>query len=105
MKACASFSAPRVEGKRTRSAVSASWASNPSLTASSTEAASCSIGGILPCFSQSGGEQSTAIFVLRLAVEALARPDLDDLAFLHHRDPVAEIARRRDIVRNEQGAE
>ena len=38
----------------------------------------------------------------RVVVEVVGRRDLDDLAEVHHRDPVADVAHDREVVRDEE---
>ena len=52
-----------------------------------------------------GGQQLLRVGVLRVAEDRLARPDLDDLAEIHHRDPVADALDHRHVVRDEQVGE
>ena len=45
-------------------------------------------------------EQRLRVWVLRILVDRLRRPDLDDSAEVEDRDPVAEELRRRKVVRD-----
>ena len=48
-----------------------------------------------------GGEQRPRIGVLRVRVEGLALGDLDDLAEIHHRHPLADVSNHRQVVGDE----
>ena len=47
-------------------------------------------------------EQRLRVVVLRVRVDLLGRPDLDELAAVHHRDPVAHRAHDGEVVRDEE---
>jgi hypothetical protein len=51
------------------------------------------------------GEQRLRVVVLRIRVDLLGGPDLDQLAAVHHRDPVAQAADDCKIVRDEEVGE
>src|ERR1017187_8529741 len=48
-----------------------------------------------------GGQQRAGVAVARQAVERVARRQLDDLAEVHHRDPVAHVAHDCEVVGDE----
>ena len=47
-------------------------------------------------------EERLRVRMHRRVVDLLARPDLDDLAEVHHRDPVGDVADDREVVRDEE---
>ena len=47
-----------------------------------------------------GPQQRLGVRMLGIGVDRLGRTDLDDAAEIHDRDPVAEEARRREVVRD-----
>ena len=49
-----------------------------------------------------GGQQGAGVGVARVAVKLVGGGGLDDLAQIHDRDPVADLADRAQVVRDEQ---
>ena len=49
-----------------------------------------------------GRQQRPGVRVARAGVERVRRPDLDDLAEVHHRDAVADVLHDRQVVGDEQ---
>ena len=48
------------------------------------------------------GEEGTGVRVSRPAIELTSRRHLDDLAQVHHRDPVGDVLNDRQVVRDEE---
>ena len=59
-------------------------------------------GGALRCRPGIGGQQCLRVGMLRPAQQICGRPDLDDFAEAHHRDPVADLGRDIEVVGDEQ---
>ncbi len=49
-----------------------------------------------------GGQEGAGVRMARRRVHLVRRPDLDDLAEVHHRDPVADVLDHRQVVGDEQ---
>ena len=59
----------------------------------------------MPSASGTTSEQRPRVRVRRLGQHLLRRPDLDDAAQVHHRDPVGDRPRQAQVVRDDQDAD